>query len=220
MISYFLEIISNLVLLIIGKIGYSGVFLLMVFQSANLPIPSEIIMPFSGFLVSNGVFNFWAIVLVGAFGSLVGSLISYRLAHFIIKNGLRDRHKIIKLIISDKNLESAEKWFNKYGALSIFIGRLMPVISTFISFPAGLAKMKISLFSILTFSGAFIWSLFLTGLGFYLGENWNVLGVYFRKFDYLILALILIAAGWWMWRHFNNRDTNIRMRANDTNKYE
>ena len=85
---------------------------------------------------------------------------------------------------------------------------MMPIISTFISFPAGLAKMKISVFSALTFAGSFIWSTFLTYLGFIFAENWQVLQIYFRKFDYFILALILIAAGWWVWRHFNNRDAD------------
>ena len=204
MISALLQTISNFILLIIQKIGYFGIFLLMLFQSLNIPIPSEITMSFSGFLVQQGVFNFWLVVLAGTFGNLIGALISYHLAFSLVKNGWREKYRILKILISDHNIHLAEKWFQKYGAFSIFLGRLTPVISTFISFPAGLAKMKISTFSALTFAGSFIWSTFLTYLGFIFGENWQVLQIYFRKFDYLILALILIVAGWWIWRHFNN----------------
>ena len=209
MISLILQTISNFILLIIQKIGYFGIFLLMLFQSFNIPVPSEITMPFSGFLVQQGVFYFWLVVLAGTFGNLIGSLISYYLASSLVKNGWREKYKILKILISDRNIDLAEKWFQKYGTFSIFLGRMMPIISTFISFPAGLAKMKISTFSILTFSGSFIWSTFLTYLGFIFAENWQILQIYFRKFDYLILALILISAGWWLWRHFNNNSQAI-----------
>ncbi len=209
MISLILQTISNFILLIIQKVGYFGIFLLMLFQSFNIPVPSEITMPFSGFLVQQGVFYFWLVVLAGTFGNLIGSLISYYLASSLVKNGWREKYKILKILISDRNIDLAEKWFQKYGTFSIFLGRMMPIISTFISFPAGLAKMKISTFSILTFSGSFIWSTFLTYLGFIFAENWQILQIYFRKFDYLILALILISAGWWLWRHFNNNSQAI-----------
>lgn len=205
MVSFVLENISSLILAIINKIGYLGVFFLMLFQSANIPVPSEITMPFSGFLVQKEVFNFWLIVLAGAFGNLAGSLISYHSASFLIANGLREKYRILKFLISDKSLQMAENFFKKYGAVSVFFGRLMPVISTFISFPAGLAKMKLSTFSILTFSGSFIWSTFLVYLGFIFGENWRTLEIYFRKFDYLILLSLVIAIIWWGWWHFKKK---------------
>jgi membrane protein DedA with SNARE-associated domain len=210
MVSFILETISNFILLVIQQIGYLGIFFLMLLQSLNIPIPSEIIMPFSGFLVEQGIFTFWLVVLMGAFGNLVGALISYYLASSLVKNGWREKYKILKILISVKNLQSAEKWFQKYGAFSIFLGRLMPVVSTFISCPAGLAKMKISTFSFLTFIGSFIWSTFLTYLGFTLGKNWEILEVYFRKFDYLILILIILAINWWVWRHFKNRKPQLK----------
>jgi membrane protein DedA with SNARE-associated domain len=208
-VSFILENISSFVLTIIGKIGYLGVFFLMFFQSLNIPIPSEIIMPFSGFLVQKEVFNFWPVVFAGAFGNLIGALISYRLAFLLVKNGLREKYKILKFLISDHNLKTAEKWFQKYGAFSIFLGRLTPILSTFISFPAGLARMNLKVFSILTFIGSFIWCVFLTWLGFIFGENWRILQVYFREFDYLILFLILAGIGWRLWRHFKNRDRAV-----------
>ncbi|MEK7163061.1 MAG: DedA family protein [Patescibacteria group bacterium] len=216
MISLILEIISNYTLLVIETTGYLGVFFLMALESANIPIPSEIIMPFSGFLAANGVFNFWLVVFIGALGNLIGSLFSYWIGYLIRKGVLHwNNHKV------STEVERARQWLDSFGDWAVFISRLLPVIRTFISFPLGILKVK-SLwhFSILTFAGSFIWSIFLTYLGFVLGKNWETLHIYFRKLDYLILALILIAVGWWLWRHFNNRDTNIQMRANDTNKYE
>jgi len=201
MISIILETISNFILLIIQKIGYLGVFFLMFLQSVNIPIPSEITMSFSGFLVQKEILNFWLVVLMGTFGNLTGSLISYFLASSLARNGWRAKYGILKILISDSNLQLAEKWFNKYGTFSIFFGRMIPVVSTFISFSAGLAKMKISVFSFLTFAGSFVWCSFLTYLGFVFGENWQALQIYFRKFDYLILILIIAVIGWWGWKH-------------------
>jgi len=201
MISIILETISNFILLIIQKIGYLGVFFLMFLQSVNIPIPSEITMSFSGFLVQKEILNFWLVVLMGTFGNLTGSLISYFLASSLARNGWRAKYGILKILISDSNLQLAEKWFNKYGTFSIFFGRMIPVVSTFISFPAGLAKMKISVFSFLTFAGSFVWCSFLTYLGFVFGENWQIIQIYFRKFDYLILILIIAIIGWWGWKH-------------------
>lgn len=207
MVSLILETISNFILAVIQKIGYFGIFFLMLLQSLNIPIPSEVIMPFSGFLVQEGVFNFWLVVLTGAFGNLAGALVSYKLASSLIANGLRENYRFLKILISDRNLRLAEEWFRKYGTFSIFFSRLIPVINTFISFPAGLAKMKISTFSILTFVGSFIWSTFLTYLGFILGKNWQILETYFRDFDYFIVIMILAAIAWWLWRHFKNKSS-------------
>lgn len=206
MVSTILETISSFILLIIGKMGYVGIFFLMFFQSLNIPIPSEITMPFSGFLVYRGDFVFLFVVIAGTLGNFFGSLLSYRLASLLVCNGWREKYWILKFLISDKNLALAERWFQKYGALSVFIGRLTPIVSTFISFSAGLAKMKILTFSILTLCGSFLWSSFLVYLGFVFGENWTVLRVYFRKFDYLILGVILAIIIWWVWLHFRNNE--------------
>jgi len=204
MISLILGTISNFILTVISKVGYPGIFFLMLLQSFNVPIPSEITMPFAGFLVQIGRFNFWSIVLTGAFANLVGALLSYYLASSLGRSELRSRYRIFNILISDRNLELAEVWFKKYGSFSVFFSRLVPVVSTFISFPAGLARMNLKVFSIFTFAGSFLWCLFLTYLGFIFGENWRVLQIYFRKFDYLILILILIGIIWWLWRHFKN----------------
>ncbi|MBI5306561.1 DedA family protein [Candidatus Wolfebacteria bacterium] len=194
MVSLILETILNFTLGVIGWGGYWGVFVLMALESANIPIPSEVIMPFSGFLAllagpPAGGFNFWLVVLIGAFGNLAGSLFSYWLGYLIRHNVLHWNHHRVSA-----EVDRAQKWLDRWGDWAIFISRLLPVVRTFISFPLGILKTKsLWKFSYLTFGGSFIWSAFLAYLGFILGENWQVLHIYFRKFDYLIVGLAIMA---------------------------
>ena len=201
MISAILEIVSHYTLLAIEKTGYLGVFFLMLLESANIPIPSEIIMPFSGFLAASGVFNFWLVVFIGALGNLIGSLFSYWLGYLVRKGILHwNNHKI------SNEVERAKQWLDRFGDYAVFLSRILPIVRTFISFPLGILKFKsLWQFSILTFLGSFIWSAFLTYLGFVFGKNWQVLEIYFRKFDYLILLSLMIAIIWWGWRYLKNR---------------
>lgn len=185
------ETVTLFVLHTIDAWGYIGVFTLMALESANIPIPSEIIMPFSGFLAGTGAFVFWTVVLVGALGNLVGSWISYWAAI-----------KLNSRIKKNKDFLRAERWFERFGELSVFLARLLPVMRTFISFPAGMFRVNLFRFSIYTFVGSFIWSAFLAYLGFYLGENWDVLSPYFRRFDYLIVGAFGIVFLWWLRHHF------------------
>jgi len=202
MITSLLSFLAHLVILVIESTGYVGVFLLMALESANIPIPSEVIMPFSGFLASGGTFSFWWVVLVGALGNLAGSLVSYALAGWIVKN----RHRFfIHLLISDSFLETSQRWFSKYGSASAFFSRLLPVVRTFISLPAGLGRMNLAKFSFYTFVGSFLWSALLAYIGWFLGENWEAAGPYFHKFSYAIAILLLVGGGWWAWRHFGRQ---------------
>jgi len=194
MIEYILETLSLFVLGVIEMWGYWGVFFLMALESANIPIPSEIIMPFSGFLVSTGVFDFWTVVFIGALGNLSGSLTSYYLA---------DRLK--GWVMHNVYYEKIKGWVAKYGVVSAFWGRLLPIVRTFISFPAGLFKVPIIPFSIFTFVGSFIWSAILTYPGVYLGENWEAIEPIFRKFDLVIAALLVVGAVWGLKMHFGKK---------------
>ena len=196
-----LERVSNFILLVIGKTGYLGIFFLMAVESANIPIPSEIIMPFSGFLAASGVFYFWLVVVLGAFGNMFGSLFSYWLGYLVRKNILFwDNHRV------SVQVERAREWTQRFGDWAIFFSRLLPVVRTFISFPLGILRVSsLWRFSLLTFMGSFIWSAFLTWLGFILGKNWEILQIYFRQFDYLILISITAIIVWWLWRRFNDK---------------
>jgi len=196
MLEAILEGIISWTLNTISTLGYFGIFLTMAIESASIPLPSEVIMPFSGFLVSEGKFNFWWVVTAGAIGNLAGSILMYWIGFFGQESVVR---RFVKgwgsLLIDEKELAISEKWFRKYGATIILLSRVMPVVRTFISLPAGIAKVNFSKFVSLTFIGCFIWSAFLTYLGVKLGENWTFLEPTFRKFDIVIVILGIIVLG-------------------------
>ncbi len=210
MIANILSILADFVIQTINYLGYAGVFFLMLLDSFNIPIPSEVTMPFSGFLASTGVFSFWAVVAAGTLGGYAGSVLSYYLAGWLVKN--RNR-MFLHVLISDTFLEKATEWFRKYGSISVFIGRVLPVIRTFISLPAGLSRMPFGKFSFLTILGSLIWSVCLTYVGWILGKNWDRIGAYFHAFDYVILAVLAAAAAWWIYKHFFSGGRNAKDRA-------
>ena len=166
----------------------------MTLESALLPIPSEITMPFAGFLASQGVLNFWLVVTIGAFANLVGSLIAYGIGFYLEENiiisAIKKYGKFI--LVTEHDYLRAVSWFKKYGNSIAFFSRLLPAIRTFISLPAGLSEMNIWKFSFYTFAGSFIWSTILTYIGFTLGKNWHSLEPYYRKFEYGIAAVLII----------------------------
>jgi len=198
MLEHILEILSKFILTTIEAWGELGVFVLMAMESANMPIPSEIVLPFSGFLVSTGVFSFWPIVLIATLGQLAGSLTSY----YVATNFERWTRKWVS---HNPYFQKSQEWFNKYGEATIFWSRLVPIIRTFISFPAGIFKVNIWKFSIYTFIGTFIFTVPLTYLGVYLGENWHAFEPYFRKFDFVIVGAIALGFIWWFWYHFKKK---------------
>ncbi|OGY96810.1 MAG: hypothetical protein A2128_02875 [Candidatus Liptonbacteria bacterium GWC1_60_9] len=207
MVSDLIAAVSLFVLKTIEYSGYAGVFFLMAAESANIPVPSEVIMPFSGFLVSQGAFSFWVVVLMGTLGNLAGSLFSYWL-------GFRWGRKVLPyarfILIREHDIAAAERWFTRFGNAAAFVSRLLPVVRTFISFPAGVFRVPIGSFAAYTFAGSLLWSAFLAYLGVVLGENWHALEGYFRKFDVAIVALGVIAAGWWIYRHFSRNASKIQ----------
>lgn len=192
--------LSSIVTHVIEATGYLGISFLMIIESANIPVPSEVIMTFSGFLAYSGTFNFYLVVLSGAVGNLVGSLISYYLGYFGGRKFLEKYGKF--LFLHQRDLETANRWFKKRGDVIVFFSRVTPIVRTFISFPAGVVRMNIWKFSVYTFFGSLIWSWLLAFLGFRAGESWEFLSPYFRKFDWLILALIIGGGVWWARRHF------------------
>jgi len=194
-----IEPVGKWIIEVISKIGYLGIVLTMGIESACIPLPSEIIMPFSGYLASIGRFNLYLVSVAGAFGCLVGSILAYFVGiwggrAFILKYGKY-------FLISHKDLETAERWFGRYGDLTIFFSRLMPVIRTFISLPAGIAKMNFPKFAIYTFLGSLPWCFALAYVGKILGENWQSIRVYFHNADIFIIILIVLGIGFFIYRH-------------------
>lgn len=199
MATFILSTIASWIVSVISTLGYGGVIMLMAIESANIPLPSEIIMPFSGFLVAKGELNLWLVGLAGAIGCVLGSILSY----FIGAWG--GRPLVLKygkyIFISHNDLDLTDRWFQKHGEMTVFAGRLLPVVRTFISFPAGIARMNFGRFIIYSFLGSLPWTLTLAFIGQKLGENWESLRRYFHGFDWIILGLILVGIGWWIVRH-------------------
>jgi membrane protein DedA with SNARE-associated domain len=183
--------VSNFVSNLIGNLGYWGVFIGMTLESACIPIPSEIIMPFSGFVVWQGNTNMTliGITLVGTIGNLAGSLIAY----FVGLNGGRPLLKKYGkyLLITPSKLDLADKWFYKYGGEAVLISRFLPIIRTFISLPAGIAHMGLKKFILYTFIGSLPWSFALGYFGTQLGPNWGIIQGYFHILDIIVEIGIL-----------------------------
>jgi len=200
---FFVENLTNL----IEAYGLLAVFILMTAESVLIPIPSEITMPFAGFMAGRGVLDFWTIVFVGAFANLVGSLLAYWLGFTKGEKWLRITiRKWGKwLLIKESEFDKALKWFHSRGQWVSFGSRMLPIVRTFISLPAGIAKMNILLFSVLTFLGSFIWSTFLTYLGLKMGQNWMAIEPYFRQFQFLIIGLFLAVAVWYIRSHLKTK---------------
>jgi len=157
-------------------------------------------MPFAGFLSQSGTLNFWLVVVIGALGNLTGSLLAYALGYFLEESvimGLVKKYGKF-ILLSEHEYQRAVSWFQKYGNPITFFSRLLPAVRTFISLPAGLAEMNVVKFSVYSFLGAFIWSAFLTWIGFYLGTKWNSLEPYFRKFQLVIVVLLVLAILWYI----------------------
>lgn len=191
-----LKPVIDFVISFISTLGYPGIFLLSVLESALIPIPSEIIMPFSGFLVSNGTFDPVGVVLAGTFGNLVGSILTYFLG---IKVGRAFILKYGKYILFKKShLEFTEELFQKYGDKISFFCRLLPAIRTYISLPCGIGKTNFVKFSIYTFVGSLIWNAMLTYVGIMLGHNWKNIDKYAIYLDVVSACVISVFVIWFI----------------------
>lgn len=186
----------------IDKTGYVGVFVLSMLESAAIPIPSEIVIPFSGFLVFSGRFAFWAVVIVSTLANLIGSIILFAVGW---SGGRWILEKYGKYVfIHKKDLDTGDRWFSQYGVRAVFFSRMLPVVRTFISLPAGVAKMNFKKFIAYTFLGALPWNFALAYIGFKMGENWDTFHIYFQKANYIIAGLILIGVIWYIVKHRKN----------------
>jgi membrane protein DedA with SNARE-associated domain len=202
MIARIIEILSGFIVATISAMGYSGVVLLMAIESACIPLPSEIIMPFSGYLVSTGQLNLWAVAVAGAVGCVLGSLVAYWVGMYGGRPVIEKYGRYV--LLSRHDLDIADRWFANHGEAIVFVSRLLPAIRTFIAFPAGVARMNMKRFIIYTFAGSLPWCLGLAYIGQKLGEQWNkddTLKTWFHRFDFVIGIVGALAVAWWVWRH-------------------
>lgn len=202
MVAKIIGILSSFIIATISMLGYGGVVLLMAIESACIPLPSEIIMPFAGYLVSKGEMNLWLVGIAGALGCVVGSWVAYYAGMYGGRPFIEKYGRYI--LLSRHDLDLADRWFAKYGELIVFTARLLPAIRTFIAFPAGVARMNMWRFTIYTFAGSLPWCLGLAYVGQKLGEQWDkndTLKTWFHRFDFVIGIAGLIFVAWWIWRH-------------------
>lgn len=191
MIERILTALSAAIIFTIASLGYAGIVLMMGVESACVPLPSEVIMPFAGYLVVGGRFSLQGVALAGALGCLLGSYAAY----FAGASGgrrLLERYGGY-LLIAPRELQVADRFFERWGSAAVFISRLLPVVRTFIAFPAGVARMELGRFSLYTLAGSYLWCLGLAWAGMQLGEHWDELAPYFRRFDGAIAAALLVA---------------------------
>jgi len=205
MIARIIEILSGFIVATISLMGYGGVVLLMAIESACIPLPSEIIMPFSGYLVSTGQMNLWLVGIAGAVGCVLGSMVAYWAGMYGGRPFVEKYGRYV--LVSRHDLDMADRWFANYGEIIIFVSRLLPAIRTFIAFPAGVARMNVKRFIIYTFAGSLPWCLGLAYIGQLLGEKWNkddTLKTWFHRFDFVIGIVGVLLAAWWIWRHIKH----------------
>jgi membrane protein DedA with SNARE-associated domain len=191
--------LGNFVISTLSSLGYLGIVLLMAIESACIPLPSEIIMPFSGFLVAQGRFTLWGAALAGAAGCTLGSTVAY------VVGAIGGRPLALRygkfVLLSAHDIDVADHWFARFGEVTVFFTRLMPFVRTFISLPAGVARMPFLRFLAYSFVGSLIWSALLAYVGMQLGAHWEDLKPIFQKFDVLFVALVVLLIAVYVYRH-------------------
>lgn len=183
-------------------VGWAGVVLAMAVESANVPLPSEVTMPLAGWmLVRDRGLGMTGLLLAGFYGALgntLGSLVNYYLGRWGGRPLLSRYGRWV--LVSEHDLDRADRWFARWGDAIAFFSRLLPVVRTFVSFPAGMARMNVVKFTIYTFLGSFLWSCLLAYLGYAAGANWERIRAAMRPFDYPIILVILLLVGWYVYR--------------------
>ncbi len=198
-----LEALGSWIQTVIASGGYFAVVGLMAVESACIPLPSEVIMPFAGSLIALGSLGFWQVGLAGAIGCVLGSVPAYYLGRFGGRPAIERWGRFV--LISRHDLDLADRLFSSHGDRIVFIARLLPVVRTFIAFPAGVARMEMGKFIAYTFAGSLPWCLGLAWVGMKLGEHWDAIRPFFRASDGVIAAGAAASAAFWIWRHVRQR---------------
>ncbi len=199
--------IASWSVLIIEKLGYPGIIVLMTLESMVFPLPSELVMPFAGFLAGQGKFSLWMVIATSVVGSIIGSLLSYAMGRYL------GRAFIIKFgkffLLHEVDLIKTEAWFARRGGITILLGRFIPVVRHLISIPAGTARMNVWKFVIYTAIGAAGWNAFLAYCGFILGERWSEVEQYSEWLSIATVIVMVIIGVWWVWHHIKTRKNNV-----------
>jgi membrane protein DedA with SNARE-associated domain len=190
----------------IDALGYVGIALLMAIESANVPLPSEMILPYAGYLVQQQQLDFHLAALAGAVGCVIGSLPSYWLGQWGGRPFLQRYGKW--LLLSERDLDQAQAWTQRYGDWAFFICRMLPIVRTFISLPAGILQARFWPFVLLTFLGSWVWSYGLVYVGVLLGDNLALFKHYWHQFDVAIAVTLLGAGIWYVWHHWQHLRVN------------
>lgn len=188
---------------LVEKLGYLGLFIMTFIEGTFIPIPSEITLIPAGYLIAKLQFNFWYVLLSCIAGTLAGSLLNYAIAFYYGRNLITKYGRY--LLISNKKLSRIEYFFQTHGPISIFTGRMLPGVKHFISFPAGLGKMNLKLFVLYSTLGATVWIILLLGLGYFIGDNELLISKYFKKINISIIILLCSLVGFYVWR-FKNKN--------------
>ncbi len=188
---------------LVAATGYVGIVLLMAIESACIPLPSELIMPFAGYLVFTGKMKLLSAATAGAIGCNLGSLVAYEIGCYGGRPLVERYGRWI--LMGRRELDWADHFFARWGEAAVLIARLLPVIRTFIALPAGIARMPRGKFHSYTFLGSWPWCFGLAYFGMKLGQNWRELGKYFHQFDAIIGAPLVAAVAWFVWSHWQNR---------------
>jgi membrane protein DedA with SNARE-associated domain len=198
--------LASWIIATISAIGYLGIALLMAIESACIPLPSEIIMPFSGYLVSTGRFDLFLVATAGAIGCNIGSSIAYAVGYFGGRPLVETWGRYI--LVSRRDLETVDRFFARFGSITVFMCRLLPVVRTFIALPAGIARMPVLKFQLYTFIGSWPWCFALAYVGEQLGVRWDTdpaLRDLFHRFDAAIVAIFVLVVVWYVARHWKHR---------------
>jgi membrane protein DedA with SNARE-associated domain len=206
MLETIITALARLITGTISAIGYPGIALLMAIESACIPLPSEIIMPFAGYLASTGRFSLVGVATAGALGCNIGSTVAHAVGMYGGRPLVEKWGRYV--LMSRRDLELAERFFARYGGITVFVARLLPVIRTFIALPAGIARMPQLPFQLYTFAGSWPWCFALAYVGFKLGERWDSdprLRAIMHQADVVVVALLVAVLAWYVWRHWRAR---------------
>jgi membrane protein DedA with SNARE-associated domain len=197
------DFIFNYVLNIFGQLGYPGIFILMIMESATLPVPSELVLPLGGYLVSQGRLEFWSVVAVATLGSLIGTMIDYSIGYYLGRPAVLRYGRVVRF--SQERLETTEKWFTTHGNSVVLLARFVPLLRTLIAFPAGIVKMETKRFLAFSAIGIVLWDIALVYLGLVAGQNSTAISNNLQTYFLPIGLAAILLASLFIYRSFRNK---------------